>query len=158
MVIPFLFSRLFLPFSNKANQRYKPIRNLRTLSSLLKKGNKATNHSVSHGRPTYILRIKNRIGTTSKVSDIQRISLQISHPSDSISGDKYYIYIYDENQYILLFILEHKLNKEMWLLLTFGRAGAPFGIVKLIHLLRKWFPNPPILSIARSSGSSYITW
>ena len=44
-----------------------------------------------------------------------------------------------------IFLLEHKLNKEMWLKNPFGLARAHFGIGQVIILLGNVFLNPPLL-------------
>ena len=47
-----------------------------------------------------------------------------------------------KNYDLLLFLLEKKLNKEMWPPDPFGHTHAPLGIIQVIHLLGKSVSQP----------------
>ena len=80
-----LFYPNFSCSSNESNQQYKIIQSLHICSQILKMGSKVINHPDIHDSPIYIVRNQSsKIGTTDKVSDIQRISLWVIRPVNQI--------------------------------------------------------------------------
>ena len=97
-------------------------------------------------RRSYVF--KNRIGTTSNVSDIQRIYPDISRPSDSLIRGKYYIYIYDEKLRFISAPIRAQAQQVNVTLTSIWSIMRSFRDRKSNSLAQqKGFTNLPILSM-----------
>ena len=107
--------------------------------------------------------IINRIGTTRKVLDIQRLPLWLSRPSDQILWvaphcEKYYISMYDDKQLFIDFIIGAQVQQVNVTSNSVWSCKCSFQD-RTSNLLarKKILPTPPSsprdASIAKSSGS-----
>ena len=140
------FSQSFLTNKTNCTNPYKTY--VQTLWFLIK-GIKGTNHLDSHGRPTYIVHDwlfchdEQGIGYPRALylddpvwwsSIVCCFSLGVNTVSTSkkINSD------------FLIFLLEHKRKKEIWIPTLFGCSHAHFRIRILVLLLDFFQPLPPL--------------
>ena len=92
-------------------------------------------------RRSYVF--KNRIGTTSNVSDIQRIYPDISRPSDSLIRGKYYIYIYNDKLRLIAAPIRAQAQQLNRTLASIWLSTRSFQDGKSNSLAQKRISQPP---------------